>query len=238
MLNNQDRSLSVECNSGYSIGIAARAVNSIDYSRSKNEIRSEEKSLVSRISGVDRSAVFFLDQEHADSIIAVNKPDLADTYCAGIADALVTATPGLCLVIRTADCVPVMLIDPIRKVIAAIHSGWKSSALGISAKVVKQLTTEYSSDPANIIAYILPSIGPESYQVQWDVAQNFADCYTESGSGYYLNLWQSVESSLRTAGVMEENIFNCHTCTLKNNREFFSHRAGDAGRNLNFILMK
>jgi YfiH family protein len=222
----------------FSIGVIAREGNRTDYTRSKPEIRHNEKVLVSFVSGTDLTRIFFLDQEHADVIIDIDGPGDPDSYCAGAADALVTAESDLCLVIRTADCVPVMMIDPVKNLIAAVHSGWRSGALDISGKTVKYLTSRYGSDPADITAYILPSIGPESYQVSYDVAEKFPGCYRKHDNGYYLNLWTVVEKSLITAGVLSPHIFSSGLCTLIENSTFFSHRAGDIGRNLNFITMK
>jgi len=220
------------------IGLIAREGNRTDYSRPKPEIRRDEKTLVSSVSGIDLSRIFFLDQEHADVIIDINGPGDPDSYCAGTADALVTAQPGLCLVIRSADCVPVMMFDPVKNLIAAVHSGWRGSALDISGKTVRYLSSRYGSVPADITAYILPSIGPESYQVSRDVAEQFPKCHFKKTDGYYLNLWTAVEKSLSDAGISTSRIFHSGLCSLIENDAFFSHRAGDIGRNLNFITIK
>jgi YfiH family protein len=150
---------------------------------------------------------------------------------------MITDIPGYCLIIRSADCVPVILIDPIRKAVGAVHSGWRGSVLGIAGKTVTEMKTVFAGDPREIHAYIFPSIGPSSYQVSKDVAEKFPGCFIVTESGYYLDLWKSVEQSLEGAGVKPENIFNNRLCTLSNNDRFFSHRGGDAGRMINFVFM-
>ncbi len=84
-------------------------------------------------------------------------------------------------------------------------------------------------------AYILPSIGPESYEVNQDVARFFPRQTIKRGDSLYVDLWSGIESSLEAAGIPSENIFNSEICKRKNTEEFFSHRFGDTGRNLNFV---
>lgn len=224
-------------NPAFLAGCVARAANWIDYTAVKAEIRANEKALVSEITCVDPTRVFFLDQDHKDAIVDIDAPAPEDQYCAGIADALTTSLRGYVLVIRTADCVPVMIHDKKRNVIAAVHSGWRSSALDICSKTVRHMVSKYGTDPADCSAYILPAIGVNSYQVSADVAGQFAGCVIEKKDGLYLDLNRSVGDSLRRAGIPDTSIGYSGFCTFEHNSLFFSHRKGDVARNLNFIVL-
>jgi polyphenol oxidase len=217
-------------------GYVSKEGNKIDYSQSKEIIRYEEKMLLSSILSLAPERILFLDQEHKDRILYVDSSMPADAYCAGAADALITNAEELCLVIRTADCVPIFLLDPVKKCIAAVHSGWRSSELDISGKSVKELVARFGSLPSDIIAYILPSIGPDSYEVGKDVAEKFPDKYVINNNRYFLDLWKTVEHSLFSAGITREHCFTTTECTVKSDR-LFSHRKGDLGRTLNFIYV-
>ena len=96
----------------------------------------------------------------------------------------------------------------------------------------------FSSDYRDILIFILPSIGPESYIVNKDVGSFFKrDTYIRNNK-IYLDLWGDIESSLIEEEIPENNIFNTKTCTLLNRNEFFSNRNRDFGRNLNFGYIK
>lgn len=222
---------------GFSGGVAGRVVNTSDYNVSRGEIRKIEKSILEKITGIDSRKTVMLEQVHGDSIIHVVSEPSEDQIAVAEADGLITALPGICLVIRTADCVPVFVYDPVEKVLGAVHSGWKGTLLDISGRCVRDIARIYGSKPENMYAFILPSIGPESYEVNSDVAKFFSDETVERDGRLFVNLWQSVEKSLKKEGVDETRIFNSGICNLKNHRAFYSHRHGDMGRNLNYAFM-
>lgn len=222
---------------GFSGGVAGRAINTSDYNVSRGEIRKIEKSILEKITGIDSRKVVMLEQVHGDSIIHVVSEPSEDQIAVAEADGLITALPGICLVIRTADCVPVFVYDPVERVLGAVHSGWKGTLLDISGRCVRDIARIYGSNPENMYAFILPSIGPESYEVNSDVAKFFPDETVERNGRLFINLWQSVEKSLKQEGVHETKIFNSRLCNMKHSGEFYSHRRGDMGRNLNYAYM-
>jgi len=223
--------------SGFSGGVAGRAINTSDYNISRGEIRKIEKSILEKITCIDSRNIIMLEQVHGDSIIHVVSEPSEDQVAVAEADGLITALPGICLVIRTADCVPVFVYDPVEKVLGAVHSGWKGTLLDISGRCVRDIVRIYGSKPENMYAFILPSIGPESYEVNNDVAKFFPDESVERNGRLFVNLWQRVEKSLKKEGIYDSKIFNPRICNRKNNREFYSHRHGDLGRNLNYAFM-
>lgn len=223
--------------SGFSAGVAGRAINTSDYNSSRGEIRRTEKSLLEKITGIDSRNIVMLEQVHGDSIIHVVSQPSEDQVAAAEADGLITALPGICLVIRTADCVPVFIYDPVEKVLGAVHSGWKGTLLDISGRCVRDIVRIYGSKPENMHAFILPSIGPESYEVNHDVAKYFPEESEGRNGRLFVDLWRSVEKSLKREGLADGKIFNARICNRKNHQEFYSHRFGDLGRNLNYAFM-
>ncbi len=224
--------------SGLSAGVAGREINSVYYDDSYEDIRSGEKRILNSITGIKEKSIVMLDQVHGKMIIHVVNEPSHDLPAVGEADALITAIKGIVLVIRSADCVPVILYDPEKNVLAAIHSGWKGTMLNISGGCVKEMVYLYGSDPGNIRAFILPSIGPDAYEVNNDVACHFPDNTITADGKIFVDLWGAVESSLKDAGISRDNIHNTRICNRTNHSDFFSHRYGDAGRNLNFAFMK
>lgn len=223
---------------GVCAGLTGRKINTTDYSAPDTEIRMSDKKLLSSVTGLDAESVLMLDQVHGDTILHIDKYPQGVRASEGFADGMITALPGLCLVIRTADCVPVFLYDPEKKVLGAVHSGWKGTMLDITGKCISMMHELYGSDPGRLFAFILPSIGPESYEVNRDVADYFPDETVQINGRLHVDLWSSIEKACARSGLQRGNIFNAKICNRKNTGNFFSHRYGDKGRNLNFIYMK
>jgi len=222
---------------GLVVGVVGRRANPASYGTGPEEVRSAEKAFLSLITGAHARNILALDQLHGDTILAVEGPPAQERLIYGEADGLITAVPGICLVIRTADCVPVFVFDRERRVLGAVHSGWRGTRLAIAGKLVREMRRLHGSSPGDLSAYILPSIGPESYTVGEDVAAFFPGDVANRNGKLYLDLWSAVEKALTGEGVAAGRIFNARSCTLAGRDEFFSHRGGDAGRNLNFAVM-
>ena len=222
---------------GFNAGVIGKEKNKIDCSGDIAGYRPFEKALVSSITGIPEKDIVFMRQVHEDSIMHIDRPPEKNELYAGDADGLITHCAGICIMIRTADCVPVFVFDPRRGIIGAAHSGWRSARLGICRKLLEKMKSLYGSDPHDVHAFILPSIGPDSYMVKSDVGDLFPDDIAVKDDNIYLNLWQNITKALMAEGVPGKNIFNAGICTLKNSDEFYSHRAGDTGRNLNFCYM-
>jgi len=90
------------------------------------------------------------------------------------ADALITSTPGLLLGVQTADCVPILLVDTRRRVVAAIHAGWRGTLARIAVKTLGRMRAEFETRPRDVIAALGPAIGRCCYEVGPEVAQGFA----------------------------------------------------------------
>ncbi|MDY6932599.1 MAG: peptidoglycan editing factor PgeF [Spirochaetota bacterium] len=223
---------------GLEIGTASRAVNYIDYSMDDDQIIWDEKALLSEITHLPEKGIIILNQLHEDRIVIVDSPIRDNFLFFDDADGIITNIPEVCIVIRSADCVPVYAFDSHNRILGAAHSGWRGCMLSISKKLIIKMKQIFSSNNRDIHVFILPSIGPESYVIGNDVASLFErDLYVRD-KNIYLDLWKNIERSLIEEGIPEVNIFNSRICTLQNNDKFFSYRNKDSARNLNYGFIK
>ncbi len=153
-------------------------------------------------------------------------------------DAIFTDNPAVTLLMRFADCVPILIYDQVKKVVGIIHAGWKGTVYNITEKAIIEIGHRYGSVPGDIIAAIGPSIGPDHFFVGEEVYnQAFAafkngksEILTKENGQFVFNLWKANEYLLRKAGV--QNIKLANICTACDTKRWFSHRAenGKTGR--------
>jgi len=156
------------------------------------------------------------------------------------ADALVTDVPGMPLCVTVADCTPVFLYDPGRAAVGLVHAGWRGTVARISSRAVAAMRSSYGSDPADIVAAIGPSIGPQSYEVGGEVVDRVRDAFGERADrlleplgdgGARLDLWAANALDLEEAGVEPRRIEVAGVSTPEALDRFYSHRAeGPTGR--------
>ena len=163
-------------------------------------------------------------------------------------DGLVTDVPGLVLAAFYADCVPLYLVDPVRRCIGLSHAGWRGTVGKIGKKTVELMREQYGSSPEDLVAAIGPSICQSCYEVSKDVIEKFQEAFDErfwpelfyekDGGKYQLNLWRANELGFLEAGVRPERIAAAGVCTCCNPGLLFSHRASRGRRgNLGAFLM-
>ncbi|MEA2048881.1 MAG: peptidoglycan editing factor PgeF [Campylobacterota bacterium] len=158
-------------------------------------------------------------------------------------DALISNLPGIVLTILTADCVPILLYDREKSVIAAIHAGWRGTEANITLKTVQKMQKVFGCNPKDIIAGIAPSIGACCYEVGKDVAEHFFDTpesFTLHGEKYMLDLPYLNKQQLLKAGVDEMRIEMSNRCTACEVTRFFSYRKekGCSGRFMSMIGLR
>ncbi len=154
------------------------------------------------------------------------------------ADAILTDKPGLTLMMRFADCVPILLHEPVCKVVGIAHAGWMGTVRGTVRFAVEAMQKHYGSSPADILAAIGPSIGPDHYEVGPDVViqvqqafGNDAASLLSAGSGSMkFDLWAANRLLLEQAGVRQVEVAGL--CTACHTGDWYSHRAekGRTGR--------
>jgi YfiH family protein len=140
-------------------------------------------------------------------------------------DALITDVEGLALVIQVADCQPILIIDPVKRVVANIHSGWRGSIQNIIGTTVHRMETDFKCRPKDLICGIGPSLGPccaEFINFQNEIPEPF---WKYRWSEYLFDFWQASMDQLTAAGVRSEKISLSGLCTRCNRHLFFSYRA-------------
>ena len=151
-------------------------------------------------------------------------------------DGLITNVPGIILSTFHADCPPVYIVDPVKKAIGLVHSGWKGTKGEIAANAIGLMHENYGSNPSDLVCAVGPSICGPCYEIGMDVAEQFFDSFSEEEIDKYnllvaypkekfrLYLWNVIKLTLLNSGVKEENILITDVCTRCNPDLLFSHR--------------
>jgi polyphenol oxidase len=190
-----------------------------------------------------------LKQTHSDVVLPVASAGGFTAPQEG--DGLVTGEPDLPISVQTADCLPVLLVDPCRRVIAAIHAGWRGMLKQIFAKAVGLMEAEFASNPRDCVAVAGPSIRGCCYEVGDEVVGPFTNEFDYAASLFrdprpgeatrkgakYLDLSLACRQQLLDAKLLSKNIYANGPCTGCEKHRFFSHRAekGNTGRALAVI---
>ncbi len=191
-------------------------------------------------------------QVHGFRVGIVDRPDMRKEELNGY-DALVTALPGCAIGVHTADCVPILLYNPQRRVVAAIHSGWKGTVQRISQKVLFVMKQEFGGRPEEVRAVIGPAIGPDSFQVGEEVVQFFKeqnfpleDIWSfrpgRSGipmaDGHHIDLFKANRWLLEEAGVPSASIQVAGIDSYTDPSFFSARREGlSCGRTISVIRL-
>ena len=199
--------------------------------------------------GAEKSPLIALKQMHS----AVIWPFESAPKDACKGDASLTKTAGLLLGVQTADCVPILLVDPKKHAAAAVHAGWRGTLARILQKTVGELHARFHSDPADLLAAIGPSIGPCCYEVGAELVAQFSSQFADAAEYFdeprtgeepnplqwlnmmppghqpppknvHLDLPKANRSQLLAAGIPEKNIFLSNLCTACHPDLFFSYR--------------
>lgn len=156
-------------------------------------------------------------------------------------DGLITDRPGVALFIKFADCTPIVLFDPIKKVQASVHSGWRGTVQQISVEAIKQMVNNFGCKKENILAYVGPSIDQENYEVGSEVYEAFSsfedrdNFFKAHGEKYLMSMLDANLSILRSAGIKENNIDVERASTFTDERLHSARKEG-ADYQLNAIM--
>ena len=164
-----------------------------------------------------------LRQIHSNQVF--NAAGLADREREG--DALVTNQTGLSIGVRTADCVPLLLLDCKNRAVAAVHAGWRGTVAGIVQRALEKLSQDFRTIPSDVYAAIGPCIRECCYDVGEDVAKQFAPIFPEWDPHTpvrKLDLAEANRRQMQAAGVKAELIFDSCLCTSCDAAQFFSYR--------------
>ena len=184
---------------------------------------------------MDSGEVCFLKQVHG---CAVATPPWTEPP---EADAAVTRDPGTLLAIETADCLPILIVDPLKRLVAAAHAGWRGTVAGVAREIVRALV-EWGSSPPRLLAALGPAIGPCCYEVGSDVEEAFGPAgsmfFVPGTAGRkHLDLVGANRAQLQEAGLAPANIDGLDFCTRCREDLFFSYRRDgkSAGRMISVV---
>jgi len=182
--------------------------------------------------GISEKNVAIPEQVHGNRVRIITE---SGTYPES--DGLITNVPDVILTIQTADCVPVFLYEPAKRVTGLVHAGWRGTYKNIIRETINTMIRNFRVKAENIHIFFGPSIGPCCYQVGDTVIHHFSLKYIHNN---HLNLWLCLYDQLTEAGCLAENIYMSRLCTVCYPEWFFSHRRnnGKTGRMLAFIKIK
>ena len=197
----------------------------------------ENRSRAFSVLGRDPATIYDVWQVHGTDVVIADAPRPPETPYRQ-ADAILTDRTGITLFMRFADCVPILLYDPLRKVIGMAHAGWMGTVKGAVRVAIEAMQLHYGTNPADILAAIGPSIGPDHYEIGPDVVVRVQQAFGRDTSGalmgedgqMHLDLWRANRLLLEQAGVTHIEIAGlCTACAVG---DWYSHRAenGRTGR--------
>lgn len=188
-----------------------------------------------RVVGIRPENFVFVELKHSDKVITVTKQDrnngdwwhnIPSDY-----DAMITADRDTALLVRTADCGTVLIADTVKKVIAAVHSGWRGTSLGIIKNTISRMISDYGCAAENIIAAAGPSICSKCFLAHEPVYSQFdkkyLTHYPDGRAG--VDLRAKMLDDMLESGIPSDNIDFAPMCTCEQSELFFSHRR-DHGR--------
>lgn len=202
--------------------------------------------------GISVDNIVRIAQTHTSKVKLVNASDGGEGITKETKpgfDGMVTNVPGLMLATVEADCVPVYMLDPVKKVIAMVHSGWKGTAGKIANDAVELMKNEFGSDVKDILVCFGPCICADCYEVSDDLIPKFEEKYAreqvesffapKTNGKYLLDLVKAITMGLVDAGLNAGNIAKAEDCTLENKNLCSWRRDGDPkARMLTAIMLK
>ena len=210
----------------------------------KKNIENNLKIVCKKLS-IERKNLVLLNQIHSKKFHFIESSKYIKIKLVG--DALITDKKKIALGILTADCVPILIYDKKRKMISAIHAGWKGAYKGIIKKVVKFLIKN-GCEPNNLIATIGPCISQKNYEVKNDFKSKFLRQSNKNKIFFkkikdktYFSLTKYVQYQLKTLKIHQIDIINKDTYNPKNNffsaRRSIHNKENDYGRNISLIMI-
>ncbi|WP_108823035.1 peptidoglycan editing factor PgeF [Dysgonomonas sp. Marseille-P4361] len=208
------------------------------YSGDEIDAVAENRERLADTLGILEEDILVPYQTHEDKILLIDeafleKSDLEKVKLLNGVDALITNQKNICIGVTTADCVPVLLYDPVRNIFSAVHAGWKGTVLRIVEKVIDTMVYTFECSPSDIKAGIGPCISQPHFEVGKEVVQAFVEAgfpmekigVRNSNSGkMHIDLSLANKYSLIEKGVLPEHIETSNLCTFANPDKFFSAR--------------
>ena len=174
-------------------------------------------------------------QVHGNKVLIARQPGHYEGY-----DALITDQKGIFVAVGTADCTPILVYDPVREAVAAIHAGWRGTAQQVAQAALLAMQAAFGTQPGDCHAYIGACIDQDHYEVDENVARHFASEHKREDAArgkWFVSLKEANEAQLLETGIPEEQIEVSPYSTWTHNEDYFSHRKenGATGRMLAVI---
>ncbi len=187
---------------------------------------------------IPETNIFMPVQKHTDRVHV-----LTSCHETVLADAVSTDREKVLIGVIVADCVPVLLCDMGKRVIGAVHAGWRGTAAQILKEVIKKMQAEFNCSPEDLLIAIGPSIRQCSYEVDEDVKEEVrkgtgeGDYFSKRDEKYFIDLSTANKIQALNAGILPENIWQSGECTFCSPDKFYSYRylKGSEGRQGGFI---
>lgn len=213
-------------------GESAPPFDSLNVSESVGDADGSVRRNLARIRArIGAERLLWMNQCHGDAVLALPAADGRIPEAAPDADALVTDVPGLALMVKQADCQGVILYDPVKRVVAAVHSGWRGSVRNILGRTVRAMANVFGCTPSHIRAGIGPSLGPCCGEFR-----SYAEIFPRTFGRFmvrprYFDFWAVSTQQLVNAGLRRAHIETAGICTSCRTDLFFSYRGeGRTGR--------
>ncbi|MCM8778469.1 MAG: peptidoglycan editing factor PgeF [Candidatus Omnitrophica bacterium] len=187
--------------------------------------------------GIERKDLILPEQRHSFHIEVIDFNWKKKKF---VADALITQKPNIALAVLTADCFPVFLYEPIKKVIGIVHAGWRGTKAEILKKTIIKMQECFSINPGDLEIAFGPGIRECCYEVKDDLREYFFRHIQEREGKLFLNLKSANFEQLQSSGIKRENIIDSEFCSLCQNRDFFSFRkeGENSGRTVSVIMLR
>lgn len=251
--NNQIKAFSTTRHGGCGSGTYG-SFNCTPYTGDELSVVLANQELLCKLADITTEQLIIPYQTHSCNVLVVDEAFMQLSSDARHAmlqekDAVITDMPNVCLCVSTADCVPVLLYDSGREVVASVHAGWRGTVGRIVAHTIQAMREEYDTQVADVHAIIGPCISLEAFEVGIEVYEAFeqvgydmeqiARWHTEKEK-YHIDLPTANRLQLLAEGVTLEQIHDSHICTYTQHQDFFSaRRLGiQSGRILNGIVIK
>ncbi|MEK6775372.1 MAG: peptidoglycan editing factor PgeF [bacterium] len=192
--------------------------------------------------------VYTVRQMHGTRVLRIeNRDHPTEEYRQAQADAIITDQPGLAIGVLTADCVPILMIDPEKRAVAAVHAGREGSLNHLISNVIERMRKDFGTLPGDLRAALGPCIEAGCYEVGDDIAQRIDNhnpdkkkiLFTRDGS-YFLDLRKMNHRELLDCGVKEDYVYHVDLCTACAPRTFYSYRKSngkETGRMMAMIML-
>jgi len=199
--------------------------------------------------GAGNPEVYTVKQVHGTRVIRIERKETpALEFRQAEGDAIVTDQPGIAIGVLTADCVPVLLVDPVKRAIAAVHAGREGSLQSILSHVVQRMIKDFHSSPRELYAAVGPAIERDCYEVGAEVAEDVksrspyaTEVLSRREGSDYLDLRKMNHLALLGNGLRKDRIFHVNLCTACHPRTFYSYRKSEGretGRMMALIMLR